>query len=116
MCVRGSEGAKAGRSPQYVSLVRALTAAKLNLAATAGGGALCGEFEFDTQTLNINDVITDCEALCGSDGPALSESINKLAAFNESEDTLDPFEPFIHPGPANSEQCKIANGNGIILQ
>ena len=73
----------------YVTLVRQLTAAKLNLAATAAlsPGASCSSFTFGAKT--IQTWIADCEALCGANKATISGSgcIEALDAFNNSTDT-----------------------------
>jgi hypothetical protein len=116
MCVSGTDAKKA--SPQsnmkYLQLVRQLTAAKLNIAASLTDEGTC-----DTVGgVNIDALIESCEALCGATDKAIAASgcIEKLDAFNNSEDTLEIFGPFIKPGPAAPEECQEANGNGIIVR
>jgi len=94
----------------YAQLARQLTAAKLNLAASAANGGDCGQ--------GIADRIADCEGLCGSDSDAINDSacIDDLDEFNNSQDTLAPTPaPFDRPGPASPGDCTDANGNGILV-
>ncbi len=108
MCV--SPGRESKRNRAYAQLVRQLTAAKLNLAASAANGGFCGG--------NIQNKIDQCELLCGDNQKTISESgcIDELAGFNESEDsfTVTPA-PFDSPGPANPTECQEANGNGLVI-
>lgn len=108
----------------YVSMVRQLTAAKLNLSATGTlfPGATCSGFVFMGK--GIEQWIADCEGLCGADKATISNSgcIEALDTFNNSQDT--GFEvtpsPFDRPSVddfgavsgADSRQCSIAKGNG----
>jgi len=109
LCV--SPGQESRNNRAYAQLVRQLTAAKLNLAATAANFGSCS-------ATGIEARITACEALCGASQKVISGSgcIEDLAAFNES---LDSFEitpaPFDHPGPALPGECQEANGNGIVI-
>ena len=108
LCV--SPGRESRGNQQYAQLVRQLTAAKLNLAASQANGVFCGEA--------IETRIGECEALCGASKKAISASgcIEDLAAFNESMDGLIPTPPpFDSPGPADSRQCRQANGNGTVI-
>ncbi|HSR51784.1 MAG TPA: hypothetical protein VLV83_13225 [Acidobacteriota bacterium] len=108
MCVSG--GRESRGNPVYAQLVRQLTAAKLNLAATAANGGECGD--------EIELLIAECEALCGANKKTISESgcVEALAAFNESLDTLGTTPPpFDRPGPAQPAQCREANGNGLVI-
>ena len=109
MCVSPGRESKTNRA--YAQLVRQLTAAKLNLAATAEiPGGFCGS--------SIGDRILACEELCGENQRTISGSgcIEDLAAFNESEDTVDVTPaPFDSPGPADPTDCREANGNGILI-
>lgn len=108
MCVSPGRESRGNRA--YAQLVRQLTAAKLNLAATAANGGVCEG--------GIEATIAACEALCGADQKTISGSgcIEALAAFNESPDTV-PITPapFDHPGPANPSHCQEANGNGVVI-
>ena len=113
LCVApGIEGDKktCGRVPAYAQLVRQLTAAKLNLAATAANGGNCG--------VEIQTLIDDCEDLCDRSQSAISSSgcIEALDAFNNSQDTfaITP-PPFDNPGRADPSQCQAASGNGYLI-
>jgi hypothetical protein len=100
----------------YLSLVAQLTAAKLNLNATAAifSGGLCNTWGYGGK--GIQQWIAECEAsYCTADKNAISASmcIAALTAFNESQDTgfdMTPA-PFDRPGPANPKQCQDARGN-----
>ncbi|HSR67047.1 MAG TPA: hypothetical protein VLU25_03830 [Acidobacteriota bacterium] len=108
MCVSG--GRESRGNPAYTQLVRQLTAAKLNLAATAANNGDCGP--------DIELLIAECEDLCGEDKKTISNSgcIEALAAFNESLDTFEVTPaPFDHPGRAHPAQCQEANGNGVVI-
>lgn len=103
-------------NPPYLSLAAQLTAAKLNLAATAAvSDGTCGDFVLDGMT--IHEWIAHCETnFCSANKQAISASgcIEALDAFNNSQDvgfdeTPSPFE---RPGPALPEQCQLARGNG----
>ncbi len=120
MCMSGVDAKKAPTNMHYLQLVRQLTAAKLNVAASATDGGTCDS----VGGVNIDRLIARCEAslLCGDTGAkagkliAASGCIEQLDAFNNSEDTLDVFGPFVTPGPADPTQCQIANGNGVIVK
>jgi hypothetical protein len=102
---------KDNKNKQYLSLVRQLTAAKLNLNASAALDGACGP--------GIDARIAECEALfCGAGGRVISNSgcIEDLTDFNESQDTVGSTEPpFDRPGPAQNTECKAARGNGIAI-
>ncbi len=107
-------------NPTYLALVAQLTAAKLNLAATAvvtGGG--CGDW-VSLGGESIDALIARCENLCGASKKVISESgcIGALDEFNSSEDgSLDVTPPpFDSPGPALPGECQDARGNGISLK
>ena len=108
----------------YVSMVRQLTAAKLNLQATAAlfpGGA-CASFTY--QDRSIQQWIALCEGLCGADKATISNSgcIEALDAFNNSQDvgfevTPSPFDrpavdDFGNVSGADPRECGKAQGNG----
>lgn len=105
------------QNPTYLSFVAQLTAAKLNLNATAGlfGSANCSTWRY--QGKSIQQLISDCEsANCNARKQSISVSgcIAALTAFNESQDTgfdVTP-SPFDKPGPASIEQCQRARSNG----
>ena len=108
MCV--APGKESKGNPSYAQLVRQLTAAKLNLAATAAAGGSCDP--------SLGAFIAGCEALCAADGATIDASgcIDGLAAFNESVDTFGSTPaPFDRPGPANPRECQKANGNKVLI-
>jgi hypothetical protein len=108
------------QNPQYLELVAQLTAAKLNLNATAAlaVGATCSGFRFNEET--ILQIIARCDsdmaAICNGSKATISNSgcIEALDAFNNSQDTGfdETPSPFDSPGPAQPEQCQLARGNG----
>jgi len=119
MCMSGQDAKQAGTNMHYLQLVRQLTAAKLNIAASATNEGTC-----DTVGgVDIDALIERCESLtlCGDTGAkagkliAASLCIEQLDAFNNSDDTLEVFGPFVTPGPADPTECQEANGNGIIV-
>lgn len=123
MCVSGVDAKNAkptASNMNYLQLVRQLTAAKLNVKASATAGGTCDM----VGGVNIDALIARCEAaaLCGDSGPkggsliTASGCIDQLDAFNNSTDTLAPFGPFVTPGPATPAACQTANGNGIIVR
>jgi hypothetical protein len=102
----------------YLQLIAQLTAAKLNLNATAAlfEDATCSGFEYEGES--IQEIITRCDttAICGGNKNTISNSgcIEALDAFNNSQDTgfdVTPA-PFDRPGPAQIHQCQAARGNG----
>lgn len=108
VCSNSNDGGKGNQA--YVQLVAQLAAAKLNLAATDANGGDCGS--------EIEELIADCEALCGADQATISSSgcIEDLDHFNESQDTFDMTPaPFDQPGPADPSMCKPANGNKLVI-
>ncbi len=109
MCV--SPGKELKGNPAYASFVRQLTAAKLNLAATAANEGSCGAA--------IAARIAECELdYCGADQATISGSgcIEDLNAFNQSQDTIAATPPpFNSPGPAQPAACMKANGNGLVI-
>jgi hypothetical protein len=108
LCV--APGKESRGNKRYGSLVRALAAAKLNLAATAGIAGSCGD--------DISTTIADCEALCGADQKTISQSgcVQDLTDFNELPDTvLITPSPFDSPGPAVPGECKDSRGNGLVI-
>lgn len=112
LCV--SPGRESKRNRAYAQLVRQLTAAKLNLAATAANGGSCAPID----GISVEARIAECEALCDANQKTISGSgcIEDLAGFNESEDTIPVTPaPFDSPGPANPTKCRAANGNGIVI-
>lgn len=108
LCVSG--GRESRSNPPYTQLVRQLTAAKLNLAASAANGGTCGA--------EIEARIAECEGLCGASKQVISASgcIEDLDAFNNSQDTVPSTPaPFDSPGPAQPGDCQSANGNGVVI-
>lgn len=120
MCISGQDAKKGGTNMHYLQLVRQLTAAKLNIAASATDEGTC-----DTVGgVDIDALIERCESLtlCGDTGAkagkliAASGCIEQLDAFNNSDDTLEVFGPFVTPGPADPTECQEANGNGVVVK
>lgn len=112
MCVSpGTEGNRTcDKSPAYAQLIRQLTAAKLNIAASRANGGFCGQA--------IIDRIAQCEQLCGANQKTISNSrcIEDLDRFNNSVDTVGATPaPFDRPGPANPDNCQASRGNGLII-
>ena len=116
MCVSGQDAKKASpkSSMHYLQLVRQLTAAKLNIAASATNEGTCDI----VGGVDIDALIASCELLCGASDKVIAASgcIAGLDAFNNSVDTLETFGPFIQPGPAVPGECQEANGNGTIVR
>ncbi len=110
MCV--SPGRESRTNRAYAQLVRQLTAAKLNLAATAANGGSC-------EPAGIDTIIFGCERdFCGANQKQISGSgcIEALDAFNNSQDGIDLTpSPFDSPGPADPTQCRLAKGNGFVI-
>jgi hypothetical protein len=106
------------KNPEYLTLVAQLTAAKLNLNATAAlgeSGASCASYPRIGER-TIQEFIQYCETnFCGASKAAISGStcLELLDAFNNSQDV--GFEttpaPFDAPGPAQPAQCQAARGN-----
>jgi hypothetical protein len=102
--------------PQLTQLVRQCTAARLNVAASASGGGNCpGDFP------DLTAVLTGC---CGDasvctmdpDKGLIEMCIELLDAFNNSDpDTLEPFGPFVSPGPADPSKCQDSKGNEVVV-
>lgn len=83
----GSIPSELGSNQAYVAMVKQLTAAKLNLNATAAlFEATCADFRYADRS--ISDWITSCEALCGADKATITNSgcVEALDAFNNSQD------------------------------
>lgn len=110
------------KNTAYVSMVRQLTAAKLNLKASqALFGSTCSSWTLGGKT--IQQWIASCESLCESSKAAISNSgcIEALDAFNRSEDevtdtTPAPFDrpsvdDFGNVSGADPSQCGLAQGN-----
>ena len=103
-------------NPTYLSLAAQLTAAKLNLEATAAVSiGACSDFIHEGRT--IEQWIAFCESgFCDARKQVISGSgcIEALNAFNNSQDVgfdQTPF-PFDGPGPALVDECRLARGNG----
>ena len=114
MCKSGRDFKANDTSPQQLSLIRHCTAAALNIAATIEGGGDCR-----TDVPDLDGLMEECcDEVCngGIDGNTISEStcIERLDAFNNLPDTLEPFGPFIMPGPAEPGYCRASNGNGWV--
>lgn len=108
-------------NPPYLQLIAQLTAAKLNLNATAALlDSQCSDWSY-----NGHDIIywlgqCDTAQTCSGTKSAISTSgcIEALTAFNESQDTgfdVTP-PPFDSPGPASPAQCQAARGNGKAIR
>lgn len=102
----GSNGGELKGNAAYVSMLKQLTAAKLNLSATAAliDGGECSGFSYDDpkgEAKSIAAWISACETLCGSSQSKISGSgcIEALDAFNNSEDLgwASPPAPFDRP-------------------
>jgi len=123
-----STGGEDSTLSSYIAMVKQLTAAKLNLNATAAlfDGASCSSWTYGGKS--IQQWIASCEALCGSSKAAISNSgcTEALDAFNNSEDgslavTPPPFDQppvddFGHTSGASPTQCGIAQGNSGALK
>ena len=117
LCFSDFDADQCGISPQQLRLIRQCTAAAINIAVTLSTGCPCANCEYVHPGLTAL-MEECCVELCTSDatGQEITEStcIERLTAFNESEDTLEPFGPFIDPGPGAPETCEEANGNGFV--
>lgn len=123
LCV--APGNESKSNPSYASLVRALAAAKLNLAATAAlPGGNCSGYTYDLDgsgpqpAMHISDIIAYCEGLCGANNGKISNSscIEALNGFNQSDDTYPTLPAlFATPGPATPAYCQAANGDGKVI-
>jgi hypothetical protein len=109
LCV--APGKESRRHQAYAQLIRQLAAAKLNLAASLANEGRC--------PAAILARIFECEALyCGGSNKEIVESacVEDLTAFNESNDTApETWAPFSYPFPANPDNCRKANGNGMVI-
>jgi hypothetical protein len=115
ICSVGRDGQILG--PQLTQLVRQCTAAALNIAASREGGGNCS-----TDFPNLTEQFAACcgpdPSICTGDEVedfTITGCIETLDAFNNSIDTLDPFGPFISPGPADSSICRDARNNGVVV-
>jgi hypothetical protein len=102
--------------PQVTQLVRQCTAAALNIAASTEGGGNCS-----TEFPNLERQMAACcsaRSACTGFETAqftVESCIEVLDAFNNSIDTLDPFGPFVRPGPADSSVCRESRNNGVVV-
>jgi hypothetical protein len=114
MCMSGVDAKKAGSNMSYLQLVRQLTAAKLNVAASATNEGTCDS----VGGVNIDRLIARCELLCDASAKTIAASgcIEQLDAFNNDPEDMDPFGPFVTPGPAVPGECQTATGNGWIIK
>ncbi len=125
MCVGGEDFTANDTSPQQLSLIRACTAAALNMSVTAEAGGDCG-LEFPG-LMDAYQVC--CVDLCnsGSAGQDISETlcIETIDAFNNSADTISCGGPIEPPFPfcpglggngfnAEPDACSEATGNGFV--
>jgi hypothetical protein len=114
ICSVGRDGEVLG--PQLTQLVRQCTAAALNIAASAEGGGNCS-----TNFPNLANQMANCcsaQSVCTgfpNDNFTVNSCIEILDAFNNSIDTLNPFGPFVSPGPADSDVCRDARNNGVVV-
>lgn len=98
----GSVGTDITIFRQRVQLIRQLTSAKLNLAATTDINGTCPD---------IQPTVVSCEALlcsCSTDNEALSDCIGDLDSFNNSGDSVP-----LASDPADPTECKDARDNGV---
>lgn len=123
----GSIGKELKGNAAYVSMVKQLTAAKLNLNATSKlfSGASCSDFKFGEKS--ISEWISSCENLCGADQAAITGSgcIEALDAFNNSQDigftqTPAPFDrpsidDFGNVSGADSKGFTGAQKTGVVV-
>jgi hypothetical protein len=113
ICSVGNDGQILG--PQLTQLVRQCTAALLNVTASAVGGGNCpGDFP------TLESLLNGCcgaESVCtGAPVEGLIQfCIDQLDAFNNSPDTLPPFDPFVSPGPADPSKCQDSRNNGVVV-
>ena len=108
-------------NPPYVTLVRQIAAARLNLAATADlvSGGACAGFEYNGES--IEEILARCDSpeICNANKRAIGNSgcIAAIDAFNNSQDIgfdVTP-EPFDRPGPADPSQCRGARFDRIVI-
>ncbi|MHC4609899.1 MAG: hypothetical protein ACYS7M_06080 [Planctomycetota bacterium] len=125
----GSAGGELKHGSAYVSLIRQLTAAKLNLAATdaAAPGAFCSDWTF--QGKSIQAWLEACEAnkFCNGSQSVISEygCIEALDNFNNSLDTgfpqppagfdRPPVDDFGNISGADPRGKRDAKQNGIVI-
>ena len=98
----------------YVTLVRQLTAAKLNLNATAAltsGAGQCSSFSY--QGMSITQWITTCENLCNANKATISGSgcIEALDAFNNSQDVGFAQTPAPFDRPSVDDHANVSGAD-----
>jgi hypothetical protein len=99
----------------YVTLVRQLTAAKLNLNATSTlfNGATCSSFTFQGKTIQQWIAMCDTTGMCNANKATISGSgcIEALNAFNNSQDTgfAQTPAPFDRPSVDDYQQVSGAD-------
>jgi hypothetical protein len=117
ICSVGSDSNTLGIDPSDMQLVRQCMAAEINFAASAQDGGNCS----NTVT-GIANVLTACcgaGGVCATGGTAVglntvSSCIGALDAFNSLETTITNSKYLTSPGPADSSQCQIAGGDGVV--
>jgi hypothetical protein len=117
LCSNGRDVKAAATSPPQLQLLRQCAAAALNLTAGASAGGSC-EASFPGTNMLFEQCCGGADPVCSSGATAqeiaASGCIEKLDAFNNSTDTMAAFGPFVSPGPATPEECRDANGNGVV--
>lgn len=114
ICSVGRDGQILGS--QRTQLVRQCTAAALNIAASTEGGGSCST-EFPNLTAQFAACCGDVSVCTDDDASSqqITSCIERLDAFNNSTDTLEPFGDFLSPGPANSAICRDARNNNVVV-
>lgn len=109
----GSIPSELKTNQSYVAMVRQLTAAKLNLNATAAlsEGATCSSFTYQDKT--IQEWIAYCEGLCGANKATISGSgcIEALDTFNNSQDTGFDVTPAPFDQPSVDDHGNISGAD-----
>jgi hypothetical protein len=109
----GSLPAELSSNQPYVAMVKQVTAAKLNLNATAAlfSGASCSDFRYRDQ--NIQYWISYCEGLCSANKTTISNSgcIEALNAFNNSQDTGFTVTPAPFDRPSLNDYANISGAD-----
>jgi len=109
-------------SPQQLQLIRQCTAAALNLAASGnGGGITAGTASCEGVDPGIATTFSNCcvgpSSTCDSGAASTvidaTSCITLLDTFNNAFETTDFSKVGLTNSPANPDQCKIANGNGL---
>lgn len=110
----GSIGGESNKDAAYIAMVKQLTAAKLNLNATASllGGASCSDWTYNGKT--IQQWINSCEGLCGGTQATISSSgcIEALTAFNSDQDTGFTVTPSPFDRPPVDDSGNISGADG----